>query len=376
MAGTITYKRTIYTDRTTNKRYCYVDEKFGIRKHIKYTDDVGAIIYNTSSDINSMIKTGGIIGKFIHSKFTLKNDSIFSIPRQSVYNILKRVKEIDIIPKGKKKDIDDLYILMDEKYISNNKPNNNKIMVKSASLVEGLDTSNNRHKYINPNYFSRYSTNFGDELINHIDNIYNLENIKHIHVLADGGNWIKEVFNSSIKPSVSKATFYLDHFHFKNTLWSIIQNKPIYNKIIYYYKNNMYDDIRKVLNLYKNDNTEKRIKYLLNNKVYIKNMLNLKNMNCAAEQVISHHISSQFTSVPKAYSEKNINRYLAMRDNYKNGENLKELYLLGLQDKTASPTTIINKKPIEYSPKLEDSEKYRQGSTYRYIHYSLSYIND
>ena len=48
---------------------------------------------------------------------------------------------------------------------------------------------------------------------------------------------------------------------------------------------------------------------------------------CAMEQCISHHVMSQFTSVPKAYSSKNIERYLRMRDNCRNGINMKKLYI-------------------------------------------------
>ena len=104
-------------------------------------------------------------------------------------------------------------------------------------------------------------------------------------------------------------------------------------------------------------------------------MLNLKHMNCAAEQVISHHIASIFTSVPKAYSIENINRYLSMRDNLRNGENLKKLYLLGVHHNSNdnSPITYIKKTPIETTTKLNDNEIYKQGAEYRYVHYSLSY---
>lgn len=374
MAGTITYTRTIYKDLTNNKTYCYVDEKFGIRKHIKYGDDVGAMAYEMSSDNNSMIKVGKELGKMINTKFTIKDNVVHSIPRQSIYNLIKRVKEINIIPKTPKKQVDDLYILLDEKYIGNNNPNNSKIMIKSALILEGIDTTNKRHKYLNKHYFSKVSSHYGEELVDYIDKIYDLESIKHIHVLADGGAWIKEVFNSQIKPLSSKTTFYLDYFHFSNALWSLTQDKKIYNILIDYYKHGMYDEILQVLKLYE-DKSDK-ITYLFNNKIFIHNMLNLKKMNCAAEQVISHHIASQFSSVPKAYSIDNINRYLSMRDNLRNGENLKELYLLAINSKDNSPATTINKNPVDYYKETKDSEQYRQGSEYRYVHYSLSYNNE
>ena len=180
MAGTITYTRTIYKDLTSNKTYCYVDEKFGIRKHIKYSDDVGAMAYEMSSDNNSMIKVGKKLGKMINTKFTIKDNSIHQIPRQSIYNLIKRVKEINIIPKVPKKQVDDLYILLDEKYIGNNNPNSSKIMIKSALILEGIDTTNKRHKYINKHYFSRVSNHYGEELVDYIDKIYDNISLKLI----------------------------------------------------------------------------------------------------------------------------------------------------------------------------------------------------
>lgn len=376
MAGVITYKRTIYIDRSTNKTYCYVDLKFGIRKRVKYTDDVGTEAFLRAADSNSMIKVGKELGRMIHTKYTIEDDFIFTIPRQTIYNLLKRVKEINIIDDKPKKTIKDLYILLDEKYIGNQDPKSPKIMAKCALVLEGLDSTNNRHKYINKHYFTRVSSNYGEELVDYIDKLYDIQSLKQIHILADGGAWIKQVINDDIRPLGIKTTFYLDHFHFSNSLWSLTQNKKIYDLILEYYASGMYADANQVLNTFI-DKSPDKVKYFKNNKYSIHNMLNLKNMNCAAEQVISHHIASQFTSVPKAYSIDNINRYLSMRDNLKNGENLKKLYLLAIHDKNNnSPTTIINKTPIEYISKIDDSEQYKQGSQYRYIHYSLSFNHE
>ena len=72
-------------------------------------------------------------------------------------------------------------------------------------------------------------------------------------------------------------------------------------------------------------------------------------MNCAMEQAISHHIHSQFDNVPKVYSKTNIDRYLSYRDNYRNKENMKLLFLEALKDKSDSDKTIINKTRLNLS---------------------------
>ena len=80
------------------------------------------------------------------------------------------------------------------------------------------------------------------------------------------------------------------------------------------------------------------------------NTVELTGMNCAMEQCIAHHICAQFSNVPKVYSGNNLNRYLSMRDNYRNKENLKLIYLLGLNDADSdSVCTYINKTKIDLS---------------------------
>ena len=88
------------------------------------------------------------------------------------------------------------------------------------------------------------------------------------------------------------------------------------------------------------------------------------------EQAVSHHIHSQFDNVPKVYSDSGIRRYLTFRDNYRNNENMKILFLLALEDKdNKADKTIINKKPLntsffddqiipsEYSVRLDSGKK-------------------
>lgn len=183
MFGEITYKRTLYRDKYNN-----VDDKLGIGKYYRYTNDVAALAAECYANENSMIKVGEEIGDRIYSSFSLQDTRQYALPRQTIYNLLKRTKEIRVKPDKDKKKVDDLYVLMDEKYLGKD------LMVKSALIVEGLDTSNkNRHSYINQSYYSSYKADFSANLIEHINNHYDLESLKNIHILADGGTWIKSV---------------------------------------------------------------------------------------------------------------------------------------------------------------------------------------
>lgn len=375
MYGEITFRRTEYINLSTKKSYCYVDDKLGIDSRIRYTNDVAAYCFEAYADENSMIKVGKEVGNLIHAKFSLDKNDDYAIPRQTVQRMLKRVKATYIKPLQEKKRVEDIYILMDEKYLPDhndpNKPGSKKKkkMTKVAMVVEGLDTSNKRHKYIGVSFCSLYKGDFSLRLLEHLNDRYDLEYLKHIHVLADGGTWIKTVSDEISVPN-AKLTKYLCKFHFHQALNRIFPIKDIYDLAIDYIYHDKQEDLYELFNATlksvkeelnintKEDeesssrytNLKNNINYIKNNYSEIMNMISLENMNCAMEQCISHHICSEFSNVPKVYSGDNLNLYLSMRDNYRNKENIKMIYLLALNDANSdSECTYINKKIMDFS---------------------------
>lgn len=359
MLGEISYSRTIYKNRYTGKCYCYVDEKLGISKYIKYTNDVGATVMDLNADLNSMIKVGKEVGKQIHSKFSLEDTSKYAIPRQSVFNIIHRAKPVKVLPKVIEKiKINDIYVLLDEKYIPcQDKLDDSKtrkdIMTKSCLIVEGLDTSNSkRHKYINPHYLTLVGKDIVKEIEDYLFTKYDMDYLKRLHILSDGGAWIKGVYNDLVIDREKKIK-YLCKFHTFKALWDIYPDDNVYSLLLETLLKGKKEELLKTIDdLIEINDSRKDVmlankKYISNNYIAIKNMLNLKDMNCAMEQVISHHIASIFTSVPKAYSSKNINLYLSFRDSYRNGENIKILYCLSLDCK--ENVFILNKNHIDQS---------------------------
>ena len=367
MYGEITYKRTLYKDRIDGSYYCYVDEKLGIDKYYRYTNDVACYATEAYASDNSMISVGIELGNLIHAKFPLKDNREYAIPRQTIYNLMKRSKEIRINPSIEKKAVEDIYVLIDEKYLPSHH-NESSHMVKSALIVEGLDKSNkSRHKYMNPQYLSLFqSDNFAQELLDYLNSHYDLDYLKHIHVLGDGASWIKNTANELKCPN-TKLTQYLCKFHFSQDLWRLFLDKPLYSKAIDYLYHNDKEDLYKLFNTIKDESKLSYKNYIKNNYDLIQNSVQLKEMNCAMEQAISHHIHSEFDNVPKVYSKDNLNRYLSYRDNYRNNENMKQLFILSLYDKDSkSEKTIINKEII--SQKIFDDQK-------PLPYYSLTLIN-
>jgi len=359
MYGEITYTRTIYKDLRTGKRFCYVDSKMGIDKYIRYTNDVGSYVYDAYSDENSMIKVGEEIGGLIHGKYSLEDKRSYALPRQTIYNLIRRVKEIRKLPSGLGKEVvKDIYLLFDEKYI----PCQDKLakgetrkdmMVKSCLIVEGLDMTNKRHKYLNRYYLTLYDKDIASQLEDYLNNKYDMDKVERIHFLSDGGSWIKSLYKDISYPRKKKIK-YLDKFHVFKSLQKIANDNQIYASLINLLFENKKDELFKTIDglaevyTQRKEIIENERKYLFNNYKEVKNILKLKEMNCSMEQVISHHIASHFTSVAKSYRSTNINRYLSMRDNYRNKENPKLFYLEGLNHKDEE-VVIINKPHVDQS---------------------------
>ena len=91
-------KNSSLKEKTSKKRsyYCYVDEKLGISKYIRYTNDVACYAAEAYSDENSMIKIGKELGNIIHAKFSLKDNREYAIPRQTICNLMKKPKKFII----------------------------------------------------------------------------------------------------------------------------------------------------------------------------------------------------------------------------------------------------------------------------------------
>ena len=363
MYGDITYLRTEYVDRYDNKPYIYVDSKLGLNPKDRYAPDVKARIYAMYSDSKSMTDVGKNIGDIIEAKYHNGNPKDYAIPRQTVQRFLKEVKEVRILSEDKK-DIETLNISLDEKWIhgQHNKDENgvNKDLMTKAALIfenhlKADESKTNRPSYVGCTYYSSYQKDFKEELIELIDSKYNLESIKTINVMADGANWISEVVNNLKFPN-TKLNKGLCPFHTGQALDRITRNKDIYKKAYEYLIHKDIKNFNKLIDSLiqnepdKKDKINKAADYL---KTHIDEIITMKTVikvPCAMEQAISHHLASQFTCVPKAYSPNNINYYTSNRDAYRNGYNMKLIYAKA-RDLVTDDTNVvkINKQELDLS---------------------------
>ena len=362
MYGEITYLRTEYISRLDGKPYIYVDSKLHLDSRQRYAPDVRAKIYSNYSDSKSMAEVGRNVGDMIVAKYHNGDPKDFAIPRQSVQRMLKDTKEVRILSDTKKY-VDILNIMLDEKWIPGqhnpNDSNENKgIMTKTATIYEGYikadKSPSKRNMLKNCTYYSSYQKEFSDELIELIDSKYNIDSIKTINFMGDGANWIKEVGNTLKFPN-KKTNIGLCKFHTGQALDRITRDKNIYDKAYDYLIHKDLKNFNELIKCLKENEPSKADKIQTNADYLISHINEITTMNklkvpCAMEQVISHHLASQFTCVAKAYSPNNINYYTSNRDAYRNGYNMKLIYARANDLKRENEDVIkINKNELDLS---------------------------
>jgi len=340
--GDLTYKRTEYIDKSTGNPFCYVDWKLGIDKRERYDKCIQTLIIETYTDQNSMIKVGKIIGDRISGTFNTNPNRDTAISRQTIYNILHRYKIIKASITPQKETPETLYVMADEKYIHLQREKKegakkNSQMVKAAVIFEGKEackrkdgSDTQRYKLINKTLVSDCENPFWEKVADVLHQKYNTDKIKTIYLMGDGASWIHSGVHE-LRDHETKVKFVIDSFHYQRAINGITQNKDYRKYLRDYCCRNMKDDFIKLVDIIKENSPEKAEK-IDTNLTYIlkywgshKMMINEVKIGCAMEQSISHVLSSSFTSVPKAYSKKNIPLYLNNRIIHQNGYDLRNI---------------------------------------------------
>lgn len=324
--GEITYYRTFFKSKINGNSYCYVDRFLGLKKYDYFDPYLKSIVIEYSSN-NSYSKVAKHLNDLIGNRVSIENKHKY-FSRQSIRNII--LKSNLSINKYEQKDYtpDTLYIIADEKWIPTQNNNKNKIMEKSVVIFEGIKN----HKIINKKIFASNDKSFLDDSIDYIYNSYDIDKIKNIFVMGDGAKWIYNLkYEYKISPHIN-VTFCLDKFHFKQSIHHIALNRNLEDILTYYVLNNMKNDFKEcclaLIQSYphRKDTIKQKLDYVLNNWNNINNLY-INHLSCPMESQISHNIADLFTSRPKAYSVKMINKLMKIRLHYKNNDNIKELYL-------------------------------------------------
>lgn len=346
--GEITYTRYFYSSKLDGKSFCYIDRLLGLKKYDYFDPYIKAEVLDYVSEHNYS-ETAKHLNSLIGNRIFLdKKESYLS--RQTIRNII--LKENISIPKIKKlKSVETLYILADEKWIPTQRNNGKKIMQKAIVVFDGITSKNNRNILNNKRTFSGRHEDFIYEAIDYIESAYDTKKLKTYYILGDGANWIKNLkYYFNYNPNIEVITA-LDKFHLKQCLWRICPKEDVVKALLeYILSDNKEDFIRLVseiieLNPKREDTIKEYEKFILNNWTRILNLYKY-NLSCPMESQISHSLAAYFTSRPKGYSKKTLEKLINIRLLKLNGYNIKELCLNNINKNTIIN---LNQEDLNYS---------------------------
>ena len=355
IVGEITFYRTYYISKHSNKKFFYIDKIFDLPKNDHYDPIVKAISISkavSTSQAQSVRDTSAFINDISYFETT---STIKDIPRQSVYNWIKNWYIPNIVPKSVETP-ETLYVMADEKYIGAQNISKD-IMIKCFVTFEDIkDISKNRRQLVNRSVFSCCTSKAWPKFMDFIAMKYDFSKIKNICLLADGGSWIKSGIPELKLDPNNSVKFYLCEFHFKQAIHHITTDPDERYYLLHIFntkpKSYFIDAVNTIIlnNPKRKDIIIKKLKYIINNYINIKSMLAL-NIGSSMESHISHLIASFFSSRPKGFSTKRIEKYIKL-NNYKyNNINIFKLYLSTYSKKQ---TVTLNENTYDYEIFTQD----------------------
>lgn len=347
--GAITFNRTYYIYKHSNKRFFYLDTVFDLPKNDHYDPIVKAIAINNATN-TSQAQSSRDISAMIGSLSYFADKSAITVSRQSVFNWIKEWHIPTIIPKAVSTP-ETLYVMADEKYIGAQNIDKD-IMVKCFVTFEDVkQVSKNRNTLVNRFVYSTYSSKPWCSFMDLIALRYDFSKIKDICLLGDGASWIKNGVNELRLYSTNHTKFYLCEFHFKQAIHHITSDKEKREHLIEIFNNNSKTDFKNAVNEIileepkRKETITKKLTYIINNYTSIKSMLE-SNIGSSMESHISHLIASLFSSRPKGFSTKRITKYLKLNDYKNNNINIFKLYMQSYKN---TKEVVINENKLDYS---------------------------
>lgn len=364
--GEITFYRTFYSNKNNKGSFCYLDRFLGLKKNDYFDPYIKATIIEYAAN-NSVPTVCNMINEFIGNRIKLSN-KIKYLNRQTVRNIILNSKLST--PQNKQLNTPEtLYVIADEKWIHTQNNDNQNVMVKSIVTFDGINSKPRRnlnHKRI---FAGFKGNNFLEDALDYLYYTYNLDKVKNIYVMGDGAKWIRKLTGHFKYSKETNVIFALDKFHFKQAIHHICLNKDFEKYMTSYVINNcktsfieMCDELIKSFP-HREETINNKKEYILSN---WKNILNLYKyqLSCPMESQISHNLAYLFTSRPKGYSLKMLNKLLNIRLLFKNKENIKLLYLNNFNKDTI----------IEYKKQTLNLDIHNNSSKFDHSYQNKLYI--
>ena len=345
--GAITFKKTLFKEKTTGKREYLLDRIMGFEKGERITEDAKAMLLTEA--VQTSYRRGGEGASLTDS-----------VSKQTVMKQLHKLKFPPLKAPLNKRKVEHLYIDADEDHVSlqfqekkgdlttnRNNYKNNTILSKLIYVYEGIEqvaplskAQKPRNRLINKKYFSgtyegKDNESLWKEVFQYIEQTYDTESIKKIYLNADGGAWIK-----AGQRQMSGVTYVLDEYHLNKYLFKMTSHmldstgeaqRELRAALRTGTKAQFESIVLRLMNCSINESTVRRIeessKYILSNWTAAKIRLTKEDsvMGCSAEGQVSHILSSRMSSRPMGWSRIGTDKMSQLRAYYCNSRDMLEL---------------------------------------------------
>jgi hypothetical protein len=213
----------------------------------------------------------------------------------------------------------ELHVFADEDHM--HMKNGGSAIVPLVTVTEGIDTTERRHKTINPVHFEGYGID-NDEFFEGISSFlgrkYRMEEVETIYVHGDGGRWIQ-----AAKDWLPNVRFVMDGFHLEKRLKKMSRLAGASKYMGAVRKAMQGDDIKGFMSLCAKIRVgldPRGCETLDENRAFILNhwkaiVLRLSGTVCGSctEPLVSHVLSKRLSRNPLAWSEHGIRQMAMLR---------------------------------------------------------------
>lgn len=377
--GDLTFQRTLYNDiHDKHHLFCFVDYVLGLPKYIQYDPCIRSLIFAYSLSFNSMEKTGMAVGDLIQG-FSLgfHKRKYKAISKQTVSYILHTSPSFSIPVSRCEHMSDEKYKALQNEHADNGKAK--KTMIKMAVIFEGVEHIGKRNKLISPYTVIGYTSTFWQDVMDVLQERYDMDKVKLITSMGDGAPWIYSSAEE-LKTSSTNTRFLLDGFHAKQAINRISTKKENRELLAYYLIHDEKKEFKYLVDRISNGKKTERIKRIKKQWNYLQsrwsNAVEIfqAEIGCSMESHIEHNLATLISSVPKAYSREWLEKLVKLIAMDKNGEDMQVLYLKSLTMKEDNGTVNFN-PPMDLSLFDKKADTYDKGDSSRSIHSFLKNIS-
>ena len=218
--GEVTFKRRAYVDKNGKNHFYYLDSLLNISPSVVFDNDVINKLLFLAEKHTSYSIIGQILGQYIF-KSDFSTDKEKYISRAIIANYIKRSNINTVFPLKQHK-VKDIFIELDEHYISIQKPKKSpypvkKQMIKAAKIYSYRIKNEYTDRFIILDELENISK-FRDRIYEYVYRTYDLDYVENIYILCDGANWIKA---TRYILDTTKTHYVLDKFHATQALQRI-----------------------------------------------------------------------------------------------------------------------------------------------------------